>query len=380
MAKGIPTEYAGVNFRSRLEARWAAFFDLVGWKWEYEPLDLDGYIPDFVVQLGKPTIVEVKPILPGHPLTDDVKLPHPEWRGPWMIVGASIGPGWAHDAGSGSVGTFRYGPGVGSSQTTIKSGFKYRARLNDQVCPLEFVQCDTTGIGVQSIGRLVDQPHPTTDNCWCGCLGCTAMLEDRVKRNKLPDLLDTWRQAGNTVQWKAVTPATARRQAHTATARTGLPDPDHLLHAACNRLTRSANQNELRDADILRRVQRGTWLTDDETQDQAIALVRAAMAVGRALYDHYGSRATLRFMMSKALEASSGQYANDLAEIVALSTDALDEERGIDRRTPAEIARDKLDAIVKDLPPPCYTCMRLRKERGTSSVMCGPCGRRNGMT
>jgi hypothetical protein len=33
----IVTEYAGARFRSRLEARWAAFFDLCGWRWEYEP-------------------------------------------------------------------------------------------------------------------------------------------------------------------------------------------------------------------------------------------------------------------------------------------------------------------------------------------------------
>lgn len=45
----IPTKYAGVQFRSRLEARWAAMFDLLGWKWEYEPIDLNGYIPDFIV-------------------------------------------------------------------------------------------------------------------------------------------------------------------------------------------------------------------------------------------------------------------------------------------------------------------------------------------
>ena len=31
-----PTTYADVKFRSRLEARWAAFFDLAGWRWEYE--------------------------------------------------------------------------------------------------------------------------------------------------------------------------------------------------------------------------------------------------------------------------------------------------------------------------------------------------------
>lgn len=34
--KAIPTTYAGVNFRSRLEARWAAFFDLCGWKYTLE--------------------------------------------------------------------------------------------------------------------------------------------------------------------------------------------------------------------------------------------------------------------------------------------------------------------------------------------------------
>lgn len=44
-----PTSYNGVLFRSRLEARWAAFFDLINWTWEYEPLDLEGWTPDFKV-------------------------------------------------------------------------------------------------------------------------------------------------------------------------------------------------------------------------------------------------------------------------------------------------------------------------------------------
>lgn len=47
--KAHETVYSGVLFRSRLEARWAAFLDLVGWKWEYEPLDLHGWTPDFRV-------------------------------------------------------------------------------------------------------------------------------------------------------------------------------------------------------------------------------------------------------------------------------------------------------------------------------------------
>lgn len=60
--KAIPTTYAGVNFRSRLEARWAAFFDLCGWAWDYEPFDLDGWAPDFRVrtEIG-PVLAEVKP-------------------------------------------------------------------------------------------------------------------------------------------------------------------------------------------------------------------------------------------------------------------------------------------------------------------------------
>jgi len=57
--KAIETRYAGCHFRSRLEARWAVFFDALGIRWEYEPqgyeisTGLDGrpeifrYLPDF---------------------------------------------------------------------------------------------------------------------------------------------------------------------------------------------------------------------------------------------------------------------------------------------------------------------------------------------
>jgi hypothetical protein len=68
--KAIPTTYNGVRFRSRLEARWAAFFDLARVKWHYEPFDLDGWAPDFLIaapvrEFDQPIInvlVEVKPI------------------------------------------------------------------------------------------------------------------------------------------------------------------------------------------------------------------------------------------------------------------------------------------------------------------------------
>lgn len=61
--KAIPTTYAGINFRSRLEAKWAAFFDLMSWRWSYEPIDFDGWIPDFILHGRKERIlVEVKPL------------------------------------------------------------------------------------------------------------------------------------------------------------------------------------------------------------------------------------------------------------------------------------------------------------------------------
>lgn len=68
--KAIQTEYKGYRFRSRLEARWAVFFDACGVDWEYEPegYDLgDGvwYLPDFLLhgvegRAGGDLFVEVK--------------------------------------------------------------------------------------------------------------------------------------------------------------------------------------------------------------------------------------------------------------------------------------------------------------------------------
>jgi len=102
--KAYPTLYRGIQFRSRLEAKWAAFFDNLGWPWEYEPIDLDGYIPDFILTFPGPGIkiygdksghysglllVEVKPALKFEDLSkykDKIK----GWEGEVLIVGAKI--------------------------------------------------------------------------------------------------------------------------------------------------------------------------------------------------------------------------------------------------------------------------------------------------
>jgi len=63
--KAIETSYKGYRFRSRLEARWAVFFDSLGLEWEYEPegfdLGEDGwYLPDFRL-IRSNTYIEIKP-------------------------------------------------------------------------------------------------------------------------------------------------------------------------------------------------------------------------------------------------------------------------------------------------------------------------------
>lgn len=56
MIKALPTTYNGVQFKSRTEARWAAYFDLMGVEWRYEDeaylLPSGGYLPDFYLPMN----------------------------------------------------------------------------------------------------------------------------------------------------------------------------------------------------------------------------------------------------------------------------------------------------------------------------------------
>ena len=72
MAYGVESIYKGILFRSKLETRWAVYFDLMGFEWKYEPCTLDvmdgyrrvRYVPDFGVAFGGNYVgIEVKPAL-----------------------------------------------------------------------------------------------------------------------------------------------------------------------------------------------------------------------------------------------------------------------------------------------------------------------------
>jgi len=102
MVKPIETRYKGYRFRSRLEARWAVFFDVLRVSYQYEPEGFElidkgrgweriFYLPDFLIfgPKGEPDFwVEVKPFMP--PLEEFQKLAllcQHDWMDGLLLVG-----------------------------------------------------------------------------------------------------------------------------------------------------------------------------------------------------------------------------------------------------------------------------------------------------
>lgn len=108
----IPTQYKGIEFRSRTEARWAVFLTELGIEWEYEPEGyqlLSGwYLPDFWL----PQIDAFLEVKPDWVKTEDRWLDLAASTGKRLFVtagapGASQ-PFWANALPS--VGLVGYGP------------------------------------------------------------------------------------------------------------------------------------------------------------------------------------------------------------------------------------------------------------------------------
>lgn len=88
--KAIETNYKGYKFRSRLEARWAVFFDAAKVAWEYEPEGYvlsDGrkYLPDFYLP-KEDLYVEVKGVLPNDNVWEKLEKFSTEKNTPIMLV------------------------------------------------------------------------------------------------------------------------------------------------------------------------------------------------------------------------------------------------------------------------------------------------------
>jgi|688.fasta_scaffold1044264_1 hypothetical protein len=78
--KPIPTKIDGIQFRSKLEARWYLFMRRLQWRIEYEPQEIegiDGWIPDFIIiGKNKKILVDVKPIYS----LDEWNKNHPSYK------------------------------------------------------------------------------------------------------------------------------------------------------------------------------------------------------------------------------------------------------------------------------------------------------------
>lgn len=208
----IPTRYNGVQFRSRLEARWAAFFDLVGWKWDYEPIDLDGYIPDFIVtDPSRQFLVEVKPItrwpcpVPncfGCDPRDIERTDHDTaittihesgWLGESLLVGATLPSPTANHRAIGR-GGLRYTIEEVKS-LDAEEVFKWRAGraiARCRRCPriyLSWCLDDTDAVGLG---------YSFNNQRWCDCCDSDKAYAVEI------DPTQFWREAGNLVQWRGV--------------------------------------------------------------------------------------------------------------------------------------------------------------------------------
>ena len=178
VSNAIPTRYKGIQFRSRLEAKWAAFFDLLGWRWEYEPsTPFSQWIPDFVLlpHEGSRVYVEVKP--KKQFLEAIEKVERSSCEEPVLVL--ADGPDGFHA----SVGRYFLG-------WYFQKGETSRAIVT--ICsPRGHHFCDPA----------LDRPHHV----------CDEVDQPKVMRRTRRSIDSFWREAGNRVQWKPPLPFRRRR-------------------------------------------------------------------------------------------------------------------------------------------------------------------------
>lgn len=176
MNKGIPTTYRGVRFRSRLEAKWAAFFDALEWPWVFEPHDLNFYIPDFVLRFPHaPIVVEVKPETEFAALTPHARrIRTAGWDRELIVVGSVL---FGEPGGEPSIGMLgEVDEGVG---TILGSGVIFQC-----------IDC-----GVVSLRHGEQSFRCRVNGCYDGNAHVGSV--DRANVDHL------FAQASNRVQWRA---------------------------------------------------------------------------------------------------------------------------------------------------------------------------------
>lgn len=177
----ITTLYRDIEYRSRLEARWAAFFDRISWEHTYEPFDGDGYIPDFLIHGEAPLLVEVKPA-----------VTETDYRAPIEKVSTGLARHWQRDIlivgtnpVSGLPSAWREHPSAGLLGEWGEIGDWYFQPANWSLC----TDCPTAHIGVwHDTGYYAIRP----------CMGGRG---DQAWNTGRHIIAEAWADACNRVKW-----------------------------------------------------------------------------------------------------------------------------------------------------------------------------------
>lgn len=144
-------------------------FDQLGWTWVYEPIDLAGYIPDFILQFKEPLLIEIKPAL----TVEDLLAPFEKIRtGGWTRRFAVLGAAR-----------------VNYTESYMDTAWGMQFEPYFGVQDLQIFRC---GCGYT--------PCSTSGNWSCG-RGCD-LRPGHANPSEPKEILKMWRAAGNTVQWR----------------------------------------------------------------------------------------------------------------------------------------------------------------------------------
>lgn len=195
MVAAIPTMYGGVQFRSRLEARWAAFFDLWSVPWMYEPVDYAGYIPDFFVRAYHGAekallLAEVKPAFDDSGFEEARhKIDSCAWKGEAICLGVSP-----------EIASQRWADGPPLRWDWLPGIYCPPAKIQ----PLPACSCGAEESRVRLIpdlsDLLADEPE-VQHSARCAYIGALILCEQNHD-DYHAEIAKRWRLAGNVVQWK----------------------------------------------------------------------------------------------------------------------------------------------------------------------------------
>jgi hypothetical protein len=177
----MSASYGGIKMRSLLETRWAAFFDLAGWKWSYEPPIGNGYLPDFLIMGQAPMLVEIRPVVLRKAYEREIAtmcVDRDQWPHDLVLLG--VDPlGLVYEGGRNYAGL------IGEFGAYGKPNWSWDAALWS-VCE----NCGVLGL-VHSTATFYGRP--------CGCYDGDHFLNFSAGKDRVSQL---WPKAMNLTRWE----------------------------------------------------------------------------------------------------------------------------------------------------------------------------------